>query len=161
MAAGGNSERFSIRQASASDAEAIRDVYLSARLSAMPWLPLLHAPDEVKTWLATYVIPFSKVFVAEIGGKVIGFAALKDDVLDHLYVRPDCQRGGTGAALLNAVKTESQERLRLYTFARNTLAKRFYEKHGFRALAFSDGKRNQEREPDILLELDIGRGSVS
>jgi hypothetical protein len=29
----------------------------------------------------------------------------------------------------------------------------FYERHGFRAIAFSDGSANEERCPDVLYEL--------
>lgn len=147
---------FTIRRAVVTDAEAICDVYLASRMSAMPWLTVLHSQDDVRNWLATYVIPFSHVFVAESDkGAILGFASLKDDTLDHLYVRPDMQRHGVGDALLNAVMAQSPERLRLYTFARNTLARRFYEKRGFHQVASSDGARNEEGEPDILLEVEI------
>jgi GNAT superfamily N-acetyltransferase len=152
--------RFSIRRAKPEDAEAVKTVFLASRLSAMPWLPILHAPDEVRNWIATIVIPFSRVFVAEKEGAVVGFAALKGDLLEHLYVRPGIQRLGVGTALLEAVKAESENLIRLYTFARNSLARRFYEKHGFRAQAQSDGSRNEEREPDILLELKIRQTSA-
>jgi len=40
--------------------------------------------------------------------------------------------------------------LELYTFARNEGARRFYERHGFRAIAF--GQENEENEPDVLYE---------
>lgn len=145
----------SIRKATEADADAIRDVYLSSRLSAMPWLPLLHSPEEVKHWLTTYVLPFSQVLVAEKDGLIVGYVAIKDDMLDHLYVRPEQQRAGIGTALLEAAKKLSANRLRLYTFARNTLARRFYERHGFRELPNS-GARNELGEPDVLLELEIG-----
>ena len=42
--------------------------------------------------------------------------------------------------------------LRLYTFARNEGARRFYERHGFVAVAFGDGSGNQEGEPDVRYE---------
>ncbi len=146
---------MTIRRGTISDAQAIRDVYLMSRMSAMPWLPVLYDLDEVTHWLSTAVIPMSHVFVAEVDKKIFGFASLKGDSLDHLYVLPDQQRHGLGTALLEAVKQDAGGRLRLYTFARNTLAKRFYERHGFREVSHSDGARNEEREPDILLELDI------
>jgi ribosomal protein S18 acetylase RimI-like enzyme len=148
---------FTIRRASLADAEAIRDVFVSARMSAMPWLPVLPNLDEVTHWLTTIVIPFSHVFVADQNGKVLGFAALKDNVLDHLYVSPATQRAGIGTALLEAVKADAGDTLRLYTYARNTLAKRFYEKHGFREVPSPDFKLNEEGQPDILLELDIAK----
>ena len=45
-------------------------------------------------------------------------------------------------------------RLELYTFARNEGARRFYEHHGFRAIAF--GQENEEDEPDVLYEWKAG-----
>jgi len=41
----------------------------------------------------------------------------------------------------------------LYTFQANTGARRFYERHGFRAIQFTDGRANEERCPDVLYEL--------
>jgi GNAT superfamily N-acetyltransferase len=106
--------RFSIRRAKPEDADAVKTVFLASRLSAMPWLPILHAPDEVRNWIATIVIPFSRVFVAKKDGAVVGFAALKGDLLEHLYVRPGIQRLGVGTALLEAVKAESEPSPALY-----------------------------------------------
>jgi ribosomal protein S18 acetylase RimI-like enzyme len=40
--------------------------------------------------------------------------------------------------------------LRLWTFASNTSAQRFYERHGFVAIDRTDGQHNEERAPDIL-----------
>jgi len=42
--------------------------------------------------------------------------------------------------------------LRLYTFARNAGARRFYERHRFVAVAFGDGTGNEEGEPDVRYE---------
>ena len=36
--------------------------------------------------------------------------------------------------------------------AGNTDARRFYERHGFTAVASSDGSDNEEREPDVRYE---------
>ena len=38
------------------------------------------------------------------------------------------------------------------TFARNAGARRFYERHGFVAVAFGDGTGNEEGEPDVRYE---------
>jgi hypothetical protein len=45
--------------------------------------------------------------------------------------------------------------LRLYTFQCNQGARRFYERHGFIAVAFGDGSSNEEGEPDIRYERNI------
>jgi hypothetical protein len=35
----------------------------------------------------------------------------------------------------------------------NAGARRFYERHGFSAIEFTDGSANEERCPDVLFEL--------
>jgi hypothetical protein len=40
--------------------------------------------------------------------------------------------------------------LTLWTFQRNAPARRFYEARGFVGSVFTDGSRNEEREPDAL-----------
>jgi hypothetical protein len=43
--------------------------------------------------------------------------------------------------------------IRLYTFQANAGARRFYERHGFVPIEFTDGQANEERCPDVLYEL--------
>lgn len=84
-------------------------------------------------------------------GELLGFAVLAgDDELDHLYLRPDALRRGIGSRLLAEVREAAGGPLNLYVFQRNTAARAFYERHGFTAVAFDDGGRNEENEPDVL-----------
>jgi len=39
--------------------------------------------------------------------------------------------------------------LELWTFQVNDGARRFYERHGFRAVEVTDGAGNEERQPDV------------
>ncbi len=96
------------------------------------------------------VVPRTTVWVAEISGEVVGFFSLGEQTLDHMYVHPDYQGIKVGTALLDQARALSPGRLELYTFARNEGARRFYERHGFRAIAF--GVDNEENEPDVLYE---------
>ena len=41
--------------------------------------------------------------------------------------------------------------LRLWVFQKNTAALAFYRARGFREVERTDGSRNEEREPDVLL----------
>ena len=43
--------------------------------------------------------------------------------------------------------------IRLYTFQTHSLARRFYERHGYKAIEFTDGQGNEEKCPDVLYEL--------
>ena len=57
---------------------------------------------------------------------------------------------GIGAELLKLAKRERPTGLRLWTFASNAGAQRFYERHGFVEARRTDGSDNEEGEPDIL-----------
>ena len=73
----------------------------------------------------------------------------------QLYVKPGWTGHGIGSKLLEVILAESAAAtpiLRLYTFARNAGARRFYERHGFVAVAFGDGTGNEEGEPDVRYE---------
>jgi ribosomal protein S18 acetylase RimI-like enzyme len=41
------------------------------------------------------------------------------------------------------------EGLQLWAFQSNARARRFYERHGFEAVEFTDGNGNEERWPDV------------
>jgi GNAT superfamily N-acetyltransferase len=83
-------------------------------------------------------------------GKLVGILVLDGPWLDQLYVDPTMTGRGVGAVLLNLAKRERPEGLRLWTFASNPRARRFYERHGFGATRRTDGRHNEEGAPDIL-----------
>ena len=79
---------------------------------------------------------------------MIGIIAFREGWIDQLYVLPKTQGQGVGTALL-AVATSAWPELMLWTFQRNTGARRFYERHGFVAVEETDGSLNEEKEPDV------------
>ncbi|MEU8546333.1 GNAT family N-acetyltransferase [Streptomyces roseoverticillatus] len=52
-------------------------------------------------------------------GRIPGFAALEDDMLEHLYRHPDSRRQGIGSALLAQVREAAPGALSLRVFQRN------------------------------------------
>lgn len=140
---------FEIVEATSGDAPAIADIHLAARRRAMPYLARPHTDDETRAWFAGCVGGQPGAWwVARRGGRVIGYMLIDAEELDHLYVHPDSQGQGVGTALLHKAFSLSPRRVLLATAQRNTRARGFYEKHGFRATAFTDGE-NEEREPDV------------
>jgi GNAT superfamily N-acetyltransferase len=97
------------------------------------------------------VIAGCEVLVVRREGHVVAFVALGDELVEHLYVRPDAQRAGIGSALLEAAKGRRPHGLRLWTFERNQDARAFYARHGFTEVRFTDGSGNEEKQPDVLL----------
>ncbi|ARN21825.1 hypothetical protein A4W93_19055 [Piscinibacter gummiphilus] len=76
--------------------------------------------------------------------------------IDQLYLLPGFVGKGLGALLLRHGLVSLARPVRLYSFQANAGARHFYERHGFCAVAFSDGSMNEERCPDVLYELAAG-----
>lgn len=147
---------ITIRPATPDDAPALAHVFIAARRT-MTYLPALHSDNETRHFIAK-VVTTDEVYVAEatIGDKTIpaGFATLSQhdnkNSLDHLYVGPDAQDLGVGAALLAHVKTQRPQGFQLWCFEANTSAMRFYERHGLTLAQKTDGRDNEEKLPDCL-----------
>jgi putative acetyltransferase len=127
--------------------EAIAQMHRHVRKTCLPYLPELHTPQQDLAFFQGYVFPSSTIWLAEDEGRLIGFAVLKQDWLDHLYVDPAWHGRGVGKALLTTVREDAEE-LNLWTFQANVQARRFYEHHGFRLVEMTDGFGNEERTPD-------------
>lgn len=140
-----------VRRAQKSDADAVAEVFV-ASFRGLTFLPLVHTDDQIRTWIRTEMVPSHEVWVAEPADEIVGFAALKGDMLGHLYVQPRAQSHGIGSTLLDIAKRERPEGFRFYVFQKNTGARRFYERHGCRLIELGDGSGNEEREPDALYE---------
>ena len=139
-----------LRPARPTDAAEVAEVFLAAHRYSLSYLPNVHTDEETRTWIRNTVLPDTTVWVAESDGVVVAFLSLDAEKLEHLYVHPNFHSQGIGTALLDKAFQLSPVRLKLYTFARNELARRFYERRGFRAIAFGDD--NEENEPDVLYE---------
>jgi GNAT superfamily N-acetyltransferase len=69
--------------------------------------------------------------------------------VEQLYLDPAWTGQGIGSRLL-VQATAALRIVKLHCFQANTGARRFYERHGFRAESFGDGTTNEEGLPDIL-----------
>lgn len=139
-----------IRRAAADDARACAEIQTSAMRHAMPWLPGLHTAEEDRAWMRDVVFASREVWVAEEDGRVAAFVAIEGDVVGNLYVAPSSQGRGLGSALLDVAKRERPGGFRLWVFQRNTRARAFYEARGLVLAETTDGRANEEREPDAL-----------
>jgi GNAT superfamily N-acetyltransferase len=134
----------------------------------MRYLPQLHTPAEDVVLFSERVLPTSHVTVAEVEAEVgaaagsdrgvVGFSAVKDGWLDHLYVVPSQQGGGIGGALLARAMDESPGGLTLWAFAANHGAIAFYGRAGFVEVLRTDGSGNEERVPDVQMRWSGFRG---
>jgi GNAT superfamily N-acetyltransferase len=79
-----------------------------------------------------------------------GFCAWRRGWVGHLSIHPDHHNRGLGTALLARATTDNGS-LRLWAFQRTIPALRCYAARGFRAVMRTDGRRNEEQEPEVLL----------
>jgi ribosomal protein S18 acetylase RimI-like enzyme len=114
------------------------------------YLPLFQAlsQDEARRVFAEVIVPGAEIWVAVTvdnrdaedgdpqGEAVVGFLALRGSYIDRLYVDPSAQRRGVGGRLLAVARQQHPGGLELHTHQQNGRARDFYEKHGFRAVAF-------------------------
>lgn len=152
----GEQAEIEIRKATAADADAVSEVYLASRKRLLPYAPLAHSDEDVRRWIGETLIPQGSVQLAAIGGVVVGMMALSQDEnygwIDQLYLHPEVTGRGIGSCLLELAKMQLNPPIHLYTFQANLGARRFYERHGFRAIEFTDGMGNEEKRPDVLYE---------
>ena len=148
--------RVRFRRGIAADARAAADLWLRARKAAREVIPEpVHSDADVREWFASHVVGEAELWVAEDAtGKLTAVLVLDGPWVDQLYVEPTMTGRGIGAGLLNLAKRKRPDGLRLWTFASNSRAQRFYERHGFVATRRTDGRDNEERAPDILYVWD-------
>lgn len=150
-----------VREAFSDDAAVVADVLISSRQAFMAYAPMAHAPSAVRAWVESVLIPSHGVAVACASEAVVGVLATSQTEgiawIDQLYVLPGFVGRGVGSLLLRHGLASLVRPVRLYVFQENAGARRFYERHGFRAIATSDGSSNEERCPDVLYELAPGR----
>jgi GNAT superfamily N-acetyltransferase len=120
-----------IRSAEPDEREALEALQRRASLALGTYNVQLEAhPDAIE--LPAGQIARGNVLVAEIDGRIAGFATLDGPELDGLFVEPDRWRCGIGSALVEAAVHESRRRgLSLATVVANPAARVFYEKCGF------------------------------
>jgi putative acetyltransferase len=138
---------FSIAPAALEDMQAVAQLHRHVRTTCLPYVPDLHTPAEDLAFFRDHVFPTSRIWLAKAGGQPVGFAAVKPEWLDHLYVDPSWHGKGIGRALLETAKQGTSE-LNLWTFQMNTQARRFYERQGFILVETTDGAANEERLAD-------------
>jgi ribosomal protein S18 acetylase RimI-like enzyme len=161
-------EKLDVRRAIRDDAGAIAEVHVLgwkwAYRGAMPdaFLDALSPEQREEGWQRTLDRPDRPVFVAERGGKVVGFVAsgpAEEDSVDlsrgqvfALYLDPAVVGTGVGRALLSRAVEDLRQRgygqAVLWVLGTNDRARRFYEAAGWRA----DGEQRTETWAGLSLD---------
>lgn len=131
------------------DADELAALFLRARSAAVASIPPpVHSDEEVRSWFQRVVLVELEVWVAELGGRLVGLLVLDGNVVEQLYVEPTLTRWRIGTQLLGLAKDLRPRGLELWTFEANEAARRFYERHGFVALERSSD-HSEEGVPDV------------
>ena len=97
-------------------------VFHRARSDSLPWLPIVHTPEEDSAFFAG-LIAIGATVVAEVDGRLVGFICTEPGWVTQLFVDPDHEGIGTGTALL--ATTADWPSVQLWTFADNRRARDF------------------------------------
>jgi GNAT superfamily N-acetyltransferase len=138
------------------DCTQVSDILIGSRAAFMSYAPSAHTEIDVRRWVREYLIPTGRVTLAQIDDIIAGVVAtsLEEEVtwIDQMWVLSTEVGQGIGSMLLAHVLRLAAAKVRLYTFQENTGARRFYERYGFTAVKFTDGRNNEEHCPDVLYE---------
>lgn len=150
-------QEHSTRIATQSDANIIAKLYLASRKKYISFAPLVHSDEAIQQWMHDILIPSAQVWVVEQNDMIIGMMAIVEkqrlNWIEQLYVLPEATGQGVGSLLILMAKEKSLNLpIRLRTFQENLDARRFYERHGFKIIEFTDGSGNEENCPDMLYE---------
>jgi GNAT superfamily N-acetyltransferase len=160
MSGGAPAGDWVVRRAEPADAAAVAELLQASRAAHLPYLPPVHTAEETRAWVVQVLLPGGGVRLAQQGGRVLAVAAHAVDNgigwIEHLYAQPGCTGHGLGTRLMQQALAElhaqGADTVRLWCFQANTGARRFYERHGFVAVEFTDGSGNEEGVCDVLYE---------
>jgi ribosomal protein S18 acetylase RimI-like enzyme len=138
-----------IRKAEAGDLPEI--ARLMRQWSTTAWKFMVVHPPEADLRFIEGRAVVGSIWTAFEGERIVGFCTVRRGWIDVFHVAPERHGQGIGRALL-AQALKGRRRVRLWTFQRNTRARRFYALQGFREVRLTDGRDNEEREPDVLVE---------
>lgn len=115
-------------------------------------VPTIHPLHEVIDYITNIRLPQASSYVLEQNGKILGWIDFAGGWVNHLYVRRGETGKGIGKQLLDYAKLKNPKGLQLWTFQINEKARRFYQREGFQEVELTDGKGNEEKQPDVRLE---------
>ncbi len=113
-----------------SAAEAYRGVIPADRWHD-PYMALAELQREIAAGVAFWGLEMDGELVGVMGIQPMGDV----DLIRHAYVRPDRQRRGVGAALIEHLRRQASRRMLVGTWAAASWAIDFYRRHGFELVA--------------------------
>lgn len=137
-----------IRRATTADADAIAAVFSPSR-RLLKFLPELHTIEEDRWFIEHVILKECEVTVIHSRDRIGAFLARDGSEIRLLHTHPALIGHGAGSLLLLHAKAHGPGTLELWCFQANDKARRFYERHGFTPVAFTNGERNEVKTPDV------------
>jgi GNAT superfamily N-acetyltransferase len=125
----------------------VAELWLRSRRASAGIPPAAHGDDDVRAWFRSVVLPSQEVWVTDDRDGLTGMIVLDGDCVAQLYVAPEHLRRGHGSRLIRLAQ-KTRDELALWTFEANTIARAFYEAHGFRPSGPASCD-NEERAPAL------------
>ena len=92
-----------------------------------------HTPEAQTAYLKGEVAAGKALYMLWQRETPVGIVTLQGSLIENLYVLPEKQNQGVGSRLLQFVMARCPEEPTLWILNTNAGARRFYERHGFRA----------------------------
>jgi len=121
---------FTLRRATACDADAIANVYLTS-FRLLTFLPMLHTLEEYRWFIANVILNDCEVTVVEDKSGIVAFLARRAEEIRLLYTRPDRIGMGAGRQLVDAAKATGIGALELWCFQANSAHDAFTKHEAF------------------------------
>jgi GNAT superfamily N-acetyltransferase len=148
-----------IRIADSGELDTLIDVQEKANLESLsgifgPEHPLPTHKIALR-WRDAFAQPGNRFAVCEQAGRVVGVTMVSPPWLHALQVLPEYWGRGVGAVLhgdaLGAIRAAGAQEALLRTFARNTRARRFWEKHGWEKVPGCTLKHQDAPHAELLV----------
>lgn len=172
--------RLRVRRAVPGDAAGVAEVHVAswqvgyAGLLPDDLLARLSVEERTRSWTTNLAASDGRCTLVALddGDRVLGFASVGPDRDDDaapgtgelwaLYAHPDSWRRGVGSSLMGAATdelvTRGFDRATLWVLTSNDRARRFYERHGWRARdRHKTDWRDDVRLDEVQYELDLPR----
>lgn len=96
-----------------------------------PYMPEAELRSEIAAGVEFWGLEIDQGLVG-----IMGVQPVRDvDLIRHAYVRPDSQRLGVGASLIEHLRRRATRRMLVGTWAAASWAISFYQRHGFELVA--------------------------
>lgn len=143
-------QQVSVRPYRPTDLEQTVAMWRASKRAAFPYVEVqqLYTLQNDTDYFCDVVAQECEVWLAIGEERIMGLLALREVLIDQLFVAVDAQQQGVGSALLEKAKERFPDQLRAYTFQKNGPARAFFEKHGFEIVR-SGVSPPPENEPDL------------